>query len=270
MWSKIISVLKRSELLALIVASRKTIAVGGTSGKSTTSAMLYDVLRHAGLEPGIISGAGLTSLIRQGKIGNAAMGKGEWLVIEADESDGSIVQYHAAIGLLLNVDKDHKEIDVLMDLFARFRENSGHFIVNQSHPLAASLSVNSDNDFAIGDEGRAGFAATGFTQQGMHIRFLINGESFELQLPGRHNMENALAAATVAGQVGVPLAVSAAALKNYEGIYRRSQVLGQKKGVWVVDDFAHNPVKCAATSKCSHWSRKYKLGWHASRSMDSW
>lgn len=241
-----IPILKRSELLALIVANRKTIAVGGTSGKSTTSAMLFDILRQAGMEPGIISGAGLTRLIKEGKTGNAAMGKGEWLVIEADESDGSIVQYHPAIGLLLNVDKDHKEIEVLMDVFMQFRNNSDRFIVNQSHPLAASLSANTSQDFSTDADKPAGYLATGFEQEGMHTRFRINDEPFELQLPGRHNMENALAAAAAAAQVGVPLDIAAAALKNYEGIYRRSQVLGRKHGVWVVDDFAHNPVKCAA------------------------
>ena len=87
--------------------------MGGTSGKSTTSAMLFDILEHAGLAPSIISGAGLISIIRNGKIGNAKVGKGDWLVIEADESDGSIVQYHPEIGVLLNVEKDHKELDEL-------------------------------------------------------------------------------------------------------------------------------------------------------------
>ena len=83
-----IPIIKRSELLALISSSKKTIAVGGTSGKSTTSAMLFDILQHAGMQPSIISGAGLVSIISEGKIGNAKVGEGEWLVIEADESDG--------------------------------------------------------------------------------------------------------------------------------------------------------------------------------------
>ena len=95
-----IPVLKRSEVLALIAKSKKTIAVGGTSGKSTTCAMLFNILSEAGLQPSIISGAGLISIIKEGKIGNAKVGSGEWLIIEADESDGSIVQYHAAVASL--------------------------------------------------------------------------------------------------------------------------------------------------------------------------
>ncbi|MES1221149.1 MAG: Mur ligase domain-containing protein, partial [Bacteroidota bacterium] len=128
-----IPIIKRAEMLAIISASKKTIAVGGTSGKSTTSAMLFDILEFAGLQPSIISGAGLVSIIKKGKIGNAKVGAGEWLVIEADESDGSIVEYKPEIGLLLNVDKDHKEIDSLMEVFTIFKNNSKKFIVNQSH-----------------------------------------------------------------------------------------------------------------------------------------
>ena len=131
-----IPIIRRSELLSIIATSKKTIAVGGTSGKSTTSAMLFDILEHAGMEPSIISGAGLMSIIKTGKIGNAKVGAGDWLVIEADESDGSIIQYKPEIGLLLNVDKDHQEIDELMRMFETFKNNSKKFVVNQSHPLS--------------------------------------------------------------------------------------------------------------------------------------
>ena len=243
-----IPIIKRSELLALIAKSKRTIAVGGTSGKSTTTAMLFDILEFAGLQPGIISGAGLVSIIKQGKIGNAKTGKGEWLVIEADESDGSIVQYQPEVGLLLNVDKDHKEIDVLMDIFATFKNNTKKlFVVNQSHVLAKQLSQNVQHDFSVDETSGAGFIATGFHQKGLAISFSVNEVAFELNQVGKHNMENALAAATVANQLGVDLTVCAQALTHYEGIYRRHQVLGNKKGVWLIDDYAHNPAKCAAS-----------------------
>ncbi len=241
-----IPVIKRSELLALIADSKKTIAVGGTSGKSTTSAMLFDILEHAGLQPGIISGAGLVSIIKEGKIGNAKAGKGEWLVIEADESDGSIVQYKPEIGLLLNVDKDHKEIDVLMEMFSTFKNNSRLFVVNRSHSLTRQLSQNDKQDFSFDANTDAGFIGSDFNQNELSISFKINGVDFGLKLVGKHNMENALAAAAVAAQVGVDLSVSSETLRHYEGIYRRHQVMGKKAGVWLIDDYAHNPVKCAA------------------------
>ncbi|MCW3119975.1 MAG: UDP-N-acetylmuramate--alanine ligase [Chitinophagaceae bacterium] len=242
-----IPLIKRSELLAIIAKSKKTIAIGGTSGKSTVSAMLFDILEFAGLKPGIISGAGLISIIKEGKIGNAKAGIGEWLVIEADESDGSIVQYQPETGVLLNVDKDHKEINVLMDIFTIFKNNSRRFIVNQSHTLAKQLSQNEEQDFASTEHVAAGYRATGFVQHGLTISFQINKIDFALNVVGRHNMENALAAAAVANQLGVDLTICAAALKNYEGIYRRHQVIGNKKGVWLIDDYAHNPVKCATS-----------------------
>jgi UDP-N-acetylmuramate--alanine ligase len=241
-----IPIIKRSALLALIAASKKTIAVGGTSGKSTTSAMLFNILEQAGLQPGIISGAGLVSIIREGKIGNAKVGAGELLVIEADESDGSIIEYHPEFGLLINIDRDHKEIDVLMEVFKTFKENSKFFVVNQSHLLAKQLSQNIKQDFSFNADSGAGYIGSDFVQKGLTISFKINGVDFSLNVVGKHNMENALAASCIAAQAGVELKVCSGALRNYEGIYRRHQVLGHKKGVWVIDDYAHNPVKCAA------------------------
>ncbi len=244
-----IPIIKRSDLLAMITASKKTIAVGGTSGKSTTGGMLFQILELAGYEPGIISGAGLVSIIKQNKIGNAKVGKGDWLVIEADESDGSIVKYHPEIGLLLNIDKDHQEIDELLEIFTIFRENTKNsFIVNRSNKLSASLSNNIKNDFSS-DENEAGLVATNFVQSGMNISFDLNGTAFNLKTIGRHNMENALAATAVANCIGVSLQKCAEGLANYEGIYRRHQLLGEKRGIKVIDDYAHNPAKCAASIK---------------------
>lgn len=243
-----IPIIKRSELLAMIARSKKTIAVGGTSGKSTTSAMIFDILQHAGLQPSIISGAGLVSIIKEGKIGNAKVGAGEWLVIEADESDGSIVQYTPEVGLLLNIDKDHQEIDELLDIFTQFKQHtSQYFIVNRSNKLSVALSSNAGHDFGVDETTGAGYIASAFVQNGFEISFNINQTSFLLNGIGRHTMENALAAATVCNLLGVELSVCADALKTYEGIYRRHQVLGKKKGVIVIDDYAHNPAKCAAS-----------------------
>lgn len=243
-----IPILKRSELLALITASKKTIAVGGTSGKSTTSAMLFHILEVAGLSPSIISGAGLTNIIQQGKIGNAWVGKGDWLVIEADESDGSIVQYHPEIGLLLNIDKDHQELDELVSLFQTFRSHTqSRFIVNQGHALTRTLSVNPEWDFSGDPHQPAGFTASHFEQEGLEIRFTINQHPFRLFTVGKHNMENAVAAVAVARYLGVDWEDCADALETYEGIYRRHQVIGVHKQIILIDDYGHNPVKCAAS-----------------------
>lgn len=282
-------IIKRSELLAEIVTTKKTVAVGGTSGKSTTTAMLFEILHHAGLMPSVIGGAGLSRLIKEGKIGNAAYGEGEWLIIEADESDGSIVQYQPEVGLLLNIDKDHQEMDELMKLFGIFKSNSRHFITNLTHPLSASLSTGSQFDFSCSEEREQGVGnreqrignreqgevvreeeretqttmtsktttTTLFKQNGPKISFQVRGQQFEINAPGRHNMENAMAAIAAATFIGVDLQTCSAALKNYEGIYRRHQVFGEKSGVVLVDDFAHNPVKCARSMEaCQPFAEK--------------
>ncbi|WP_171608459.1 UDP-N-acetylmuramate--L-alanine ligase [Limnovirga soli] len=257
-----IPIIRRSALLALIAKSKRTVAIGGTSGKSTTTAMLYTILEQAGLQPGIISGAGLVSIIQQGKIGNAITGKGDWLVIEADESDGSIVQYQPEIGVLLNIDKDHQELDALLEIFTVFKNNTtGRFVVNQSHGLAARLSQNKQYDFAIDANAGAGYTATQFAQQGLQISFSINGVAFTMEQVGRHNMENALAATAVANSIGVSLEVCAKALATYTGIYRRHQVLGKKQGVWLIDDYAHNPAKCAASMAACQYIAPKLVAW---------
>ncbi|MBS1549026.1 MAG: UDP-N-acetylmuramate--alanine ligase [Bacteroidetes bacterium] len=256
-----ITIIRRSELLAMIAKSKKTIAVAGTSGKSTTSAMLFQILKDAHLEPSIISGAGLTSIIREGKIGNAFVGKGDWLIIEADESDGSVVQYQPEIGLLLNIDKDHQEIDELLDLFSIFKNNTkGLFVVNQSNALAKTLSVNTNIDFGFENE-IAGYNAIQFEQDGFQLQFKLKNQLFQMNAIGQYSVENATAAVAVANQIGVDMETCAKSLEKYEGIYRRQQVLGNKNGVWVIDDYAHNPAKCAASIRACQPLAQRVIAW---------
>jgi len=169
------------------------------------------------------------------------------LIIEADESDGSIIQYNPEIGLLLNIDKDHKDLPELIKLFSQFRNNSKMFSVNRSHLLARELSQNILYDYATDKNVEAAYIAEHFEQNGFVISFTVSDVNFSVKALGKHNMENALAAITAASLAGVELKVAAEALKNYEGIYRRHQVIGNKNGVWLIDDYAHNPAKCAAS-----------------------
>jgi UDP-N-acetylmuramate--alanine ligase len=238
---------KEASFWPLLPGVKRRLPLAVRPGK-VQRAMLFQILEFADKQPSIISGAGLVSIIKENKIGNAKVGAGEWLIIEADESDGSIVQYHPEVGLLLNVDKDHQEIAELMDIFAVFKKNtSGLFVVNQSNALAKQLSQNLLQDFSAEENSGAGYVAGNFTQEGLQIQFDINQHPFFLYTVGRHNMENALAAVAIAHQLGVSFETCADALKEYEGIYRRHQLLGVKKGVYVIDDYAHNPAKCAAS-----------------------
>ncbi len=244
-----IPVVMRSDMLAAVAQSKKTIAVSGTSGKSTVTAMIFHILNEADLSPSLITGAGLTSLERQGKIGNSVTGTGNYLVIEADESDGSLVKYTPEIGLILNIDKDHKSLEELDKLFQIFTQNvQDTLIVNQSNARAAKFSKSSNNDFGYTDN--AGFKLSDFNQNGFMISFKINGIPFKMNQIGQHNAENAAAASAAAYACGVGIEKSAEALRNYQGISRRNSLIGiTKSGITVIDDYAHNPAKLSAAIK---------------------
>lgn len=255
-----IQIVKRSEILAAISASKRTIAVGGTSGKSTTTAMIFHILETCKQYPSLITGAGLSVLQKKGLLGNAWVGESDWLVIESDESDGSIVNYHPEIALLLNVDRDHHEFDTLLDLFSQFKKNTSQaFIVNQDHEKSALLSENIKNDF--GYTNNAGIKAENFQQNGFSISFNVNGISANIPVVGIHNMENALAALAACIHVGVTLEEAVVALANFEGIYRRTQLVGEHNSICVVDDFAHNPAEVAAAIKACQNIGKRVLAW---------
>jgi len=253
-----IPIILRADLLAAICKSKRTIAIAGTSGKSTTTAMLFHILHSNGINPSLITGAGLASLQQEGKIGNAYCGKSDWLLIEADESDGTLVKYKPEIGLLLSIDKDHKELEELFTIFETFKNNCKQsFIVNQSHTLAKRFSKNIQVDF--GNHTR--FEGTHFQQQGFHITFEVQNLICKIPTIGIHNMENALACMAVADLLGVNIAQCISALANYEGIYRRHQLLGIKKGITVIDDYAHNPAKIAASIKACQPVAKKLIAW---------
>ncbi len=246
-----IPVVKRSEILAMIANQTKTIAVGGTSGKSTTTAMIFHILQECGKSPSLITGAGLATLQRQGLPGNAFNGNGEWLVIEADESDGSIVGYEPEISVLLNMERDHKEFDELIELFSIFKSHTkSAFVVNHDCDKTQALSADVANDFSA-EGAEVGFSGSDFVQNGFSISFKVNGKLCKVPLIGRHNMENALAAIAVCVKAGVSVEESIEAMASFEGIYRRTQLVGhnKKRNVFVIDDFAHNPSEVACAIK---------------------
>lgn len=255
-----IKILKRSELLALISSSKRTIAVGGTSGKSTTTAMIFHILQKCNFEPSLITGAGLSSLQKKGLLGNSWVGTGEWLVIEADESDGSIVNYKPEISVLLNIDRDHHEFDKLMELFALFKANTSQaFIVNRDDKRAINLSMNEQYDFAYHNS--AAIKGANFYQNGFEISFDVNGIKTTVPAIGKHNMENALAAISVCTQLGIDTKQACISLKDFEGIYRRTQLIGTFNNISVVDDFAHNPAEVVAAIKSVQNIGKRVFAW---------
>lgn len=232
----------RSELLAHFVRTHRTIAVSGTSGKSTVVAMIFEILRGAGRNPSVITGGDLLALQREGLWGNAWAG-GELLVVEADESDGSLVRYQPAVGVILNLQRDHKEMDEVAAMFATFRARTRERVVTgEEQNLAAFAS----GAIVFGFTPGAAVRGEDLTLEPGASRFTVEGVSFRLPAPGRHNVANALAAIAACRAVDVPLADMVPGLAGFEGVGRRFQVVGTTHGVEVVDDFAHNPAKIAA------------------------
>jgi len=238
-----VKTIHRAELLARHVAQFKTAAITGTSGKSTTTAMVFEILEHAGMSPSLITGGAALSLQKRGLWGNVFRGKSDILVIEADESDGSLVSYRPATAAILNLTKDHKEIDVLAGYFRRFMDNCGRTVVNADDPALAEFSAKAAATYGFE---KGGMRARMTGMDGFSSRFEINGVNFELNHPGLHNAANALAACALCAQSGVPLETCASALKSFGGVSRRFESAGRARGVEVIDDFAHNPAKISA------------------------
>jgi UDP-N-acetylmuramate--alanine ligase len=244
-----VPVLHRSELLAHLVARCRTVAVTGTSGKSTTTAMIFEILRGAGLDPSVITGGELVALQREGRWGNAWAGASDLLVIEADESDGSVVRYHPAVGVILNLQKDHKEMAAVAEMFRAFRAQVRETaVVGEAENLGAFAAGATVFGFGEG----AGLRAEGLVLDAGSSAFRVRGRNVVVPVPGLHNVENALAAIAACASLGVPLEAMVAPLAAFQGVARRFQVLGVRCGISVVDDFGHNPAKVAASIRAAH------------------
>jgi UDP-N-acetylmuramate--alanine ligase len=287
-----VPLLHRSELLAEQIATHRTIAVAGTSGKSTVVAMIFEILRGASprgepvrsvpprerkvrgaspgeqvtrdgtlrenaYDPSVITGGELLALRRAGYWGNAWVGASDLLVVEADESDGSLVRYKPVIGVLLNLQRDHHEPSTVAEMFAQFAAHTRERLIVSGDPALASFRPNALT-FGVDHaaqapalDGRTGRASADIlaTDVMLHAngsRFTVRGVSFDLPAPGLHNVRNAVAAIAACHAVGVPLEAMAAPLARFAGVHRRFEVVGHVGGIEVVDDFAHNPDKIRA------------------------
>jgi len=239
-----VPLLHRAELLAHFVASQRTVAVSGTSGKSTTVAMIFEILRGAGLDPSVITGGELRALQAEGLWGNAWAGRSDLLVIEADESDGSLVQYRPALGVVLNLQRDHKEMDVVAEMFRTFRGRVQEGLVLGE---AENLAEFREDATVFGFGPLAQIRGEALEDLASGTSFSVDGIRFELPVPGRHNVENALAAIAACARLGLPLSAMVEPLRGFQGVARRFQGIGVRRGVQVVDDFGHNPAKVAAS-----------------------
>ena len=256
-----LSHLTRPQFLAqLLNAAQRSVAVGGTSGKSTVTGMIGWILHACHRQPTVMNGAVMKNFATpSAPFASALVGDPELFVSEVDESDGSIGLYTPEVAVLTNISLDHKEMAELRALFAGFLRASRKAVLNLDDPETRAMADLVSDDKRIG----YGFDSPGADLMGKQLELLPDGLSFSveaagerhdvrLMVPGRHNASNALAALAATHALGVPLAEGAAALARFEGLRRRLETVGTSGGVTVIDDFAHNPDKIDATLATLH------------------
>jgi UDP-N-acetylmuramate--alanine ligase len=249
--------MSRAELLAtLFNAAPAGIAIGGTSGKSTVTGMTGWVLTEAGRDPTIMNGAVMKNFVGpDAPFASARVGKGDVFVSEVDESDGSIALYRPKVAVLGNVSLDHKSLEELRQLFGDFLAHAEIAAVNLDDAETAALAPHANALVTFGiTSPEAQIAATDVVEGPTSLTAVIvdrrDGSShpLTLQVPGRHNLYNALAAIAAANACGVPVARAVAALGTFAGLARRFDIVGTSPaGIAVIDDFGHNPDKVSAT-----------------------
>jgi len=241
-----IPVLRRADAQRLVVATRRTIAVAGSHGKTTTSSMLALILRAAERQPSFLIGAVLNEVGA-----NAMWDDGEWLVVEADESDGTFLELHAEAAIVTNVEPDHLNyygsFAALRAAFEQFVDTTpGPCVVSADDPVARDLATRRDDIVTFGFADDATYALRDYEGRRDGTRFaLVRGDTelgvVDLPIPGRHNALNAAAAAAVALELGVPFPAVTRALGVFAGVTRRFQFRGERDGVTFIDDYAHLP-----------------------------
>ena len=236
-------IIHRSDLLAAIITSKRTIAVAGTSGKSTVTAMIFEFLTACGKSPSLISGAPLRRLEKQGLIGNAWSGASDLLVVEADESDGTLVKYSPEAAVVLNISKDHKSIDEIKELFQTLISKSAWTAINADDPILAILFR---QQWVLAEIVRPRGGRTMKSSCRPRSSFFAEVLNIICRYRASHNLENLRAALCVCEHFGCDGSTLAAAVRDFEGVARRFCVTETEQRVHVVDDFAHNPAKIAA------------------------
>lgn len=251
-----IPVFTHAEVLGSLSKARRTLAVAGTHGKTTTTAMLASILVEAGLDPTILVGGVMPDLGS-----GARLGASPFLVVEADEYDRRFLQLHPEIAIVTNLEPDHLDyygnlgaiIEAFESFVNRVRED-GWIIVGADSPLGAKLAdLHPDRSPTYGLGPLAEWRAVGISRNdlGGNDFYVFAHETlvgqFRLRVPGEHNVSNALAAAVAAGRIGVDFTVASRALAKFSGVQRRLEYKGEVRGVVLYDDYAHHPTEVRAT-----------------------
>ena len=257
---------RRAEMLAEIMRLKQCVAVAGTNGKTTTTTMIAALLDAGGFDPTVVNGGIINAYGT-----NARLGAGDWVVVEADESDGTFLRLPATIAVVTNVDPDHLDyygtFERMRDAFQRFVENVpfyGFAVLCLDHPEVRGMvgriedrrlityGFNPQADVRAGNvtfsQGAAHFDASMLDRR---TNEEIRLGSLRLPMPGEHNVQNALAAIAVAHALGIDGTIIRNALARFAGVNRRFTRVGEWNGAAIIDDYAHNPFKIAAALKAA-------------------
>ncbi len=265
-----IPVIHRSKKLAQLVNAHRGITIAGTHGKTTTSSMVATMLLHAGIAPSYVIG-GIVNTFSD----NAGSGSSEWFVIEADESDGSLIEYRPEIAVLTNIEMDHldfyRDTVHLHEIFAEHLQNvqaGGLVVYCSDDPGVLRLvghAVGADRIFlSYGLREGADIRAENLTFEDLGSSFdVVTSQgtlgSVSLQVPGRHNVQNSLAAVTIGMHLGLNIDQISNGLHEFMGVQRRFQILGRTELCTVVDDYAHHPSEIVATLSAARQSHKNRI-----------
>ena len=263
---RLIPVIPRAEMLAELMRMKYGIAIAGTHGKTTTTSLIATVLAAGGLDPTVVIGGRLNSIGS-----NARLGQGEYLVAEADESDGSFLRLIPTIAVVTNIDPEHLDyyhgIEEIKDTFLGFLEKIpfyGLAVLCLDHPNIQSLIPRLKKRFTTyGLTTQADFQAKEIVFEGLSTSFDVIHHHQEIgrlkiRMPGLHNVYNSLATLATAFELDIPFKTVQETLRDFSGIQRRFQIKGEKKGILIVDDYGHHPVEIMATLKAarSGWERR--------------
>ncbi|EJC80307.1 UDP-N-acetylmuramate--alanine ligase [Rhizobium leguminosarum bv. trifolii WSM2297] len=271
---KLLPVVRRAEMLAELMRFRNAIAIGGTHGKTTTTSLVATLLEAGGLDPTVINGGIINAYGT-----NARMGEGEWMVVEADESDGTFLKLPADVAVITNIDPEHLDhygnFDAVRAAFRQFVENVpfyGFGVMCLDHPEVQSLvgRIEDRKIITYGENPQADVRFTNVRIDGTRsifdvaIRRRRTGQVIELKglvmpMPGRHNISNATAAIAVANRLGISSADIAKGLASFGGVKRRFTLTGEWNGVQIFDDYGHHPVEIKAVLRAAREACKGRI-----------
>jgi len=256
---------RRAEMLAELMRLQFSVAVGGTHGKTTTTSMVACLLDAGGMDPTVVNGGIINAYGT-----NAKVGEGDWIVVEADESDGTFLRLRSTVAVVTNIDPEHLDhygdFDAVKKAFQDFVENIpfyGFAVLCTDHPEVQAMAARVGNRRLVsyGTNPQAEFRATKIAMGPDGARFdvvvtpltgeAVTIENLHLPMPGEHNVQNALAAIAVARELGVDDNAIREGLNRFEGVRRRFTTTGTARGVRVIDDYGHHPVEIASVLKAA-------------------